>query len=256
MIYFMKPIRLLLLALLAAALMACGTTRVDPYDEQRSAEELYEQAHSAARRGDYDAAVEGLERLQARYPFGVLARQAQLDIIHLYYESDQPDATVAAADRYIRLYPRDNHVAYAYYMRAWANATRGRDFLSGLFRIDRSSRDPEPLREAHADFSYIAQAYPNSKYAADAAERALTLHHQLAENELHVARFYMRRGAYIAAARRAQQVIAEFGDTPAYEPAVRLLAEAYDHLDTPELRDEALRTLGERDAAADSADGA
>ncbi len=239
----MKLCRLLLLAVFAIALAGCATTGVDPDDEERSAEELYEQAHAAARRGEFETAVEHLEQLQARYPFGILARQAQLDIIYMYYEADEPDSAITAADRYIRLYPRDENIAYAYYMRATANMNRGQDFFSRTFRLDRSQRDPEPLRQAYADFSYLVQHFPDSPYAQDARERIVRLYEQLAEHELHVARFYMRRGAYVAAAQRAQDVVDNFPDTPASKRALKVLAQAYERLNLPDLQQEVLTRL-------------
>ncbi|RFA31307.1 hypothetical protein CAI21_01355 [Alkalilimnicola ehrlichii] len=241
--------RLFLLLLLSASLAACGTLRGDRTDDEaQTAQALYEQAQAAGRRGEFETAIRQLEQLQAQFPFGHYARQAQLDIIHMYFRAEDMDSTVAAADRYMRLYPRDENVAYAYYMRATANMNRGRDFLTGIFRIDRSMRDPEPLRQAYADFRYLAQNFPDTEYADDARDQMTNLRMQLAEHELYVADYYMRRGAYVAAARRAQGVVEQFNDTPAYEDALHILSEAYERLEMDDLREE-IRQLLETAAA-------
>ncbi len=240
----MKLSRIFLIALLSISVAGCAGLRGDRDDnEERSAEQLYEQAKGAGRRGDYETAIQRLEELQSRFPFGNYARQAQLDIIHMYFQAEDMDSTIAAADRFIRLYPRDEYAAYAYYMRATANMNRGRDFLTRIFRIERSMRDPDPLRQAHADFRHLAQNYPNSEYAEDARYRMEILRDQLAEHELHVTDFYLRRGAYVAAANRAKGVVENFQDTPAVRDALVMLAEAYQQLELEELRREVLEVL-------------
>jgi outer membrane protein assembly factor BamD len=239
-------LRICLLALLALSVAGCASWR-QAADAEPTAQELYEEAQTAGRRGEFQTAVERLEQLQARFPFGDYARQAQLDIIYMYFRAEEMDSAIVAADRYIRLYPRDPHVAYAYYMRATANMTRGHDFLTRTFRIDRSTRDPEPLRQAYADFGQLIRSYPDTEYAADARERMLTLRNQLAEYELHVARFYVRRGAYVAAAQRAQAVVDNFAETDAVGEALTIMADAYERLELEDLRREVLEKLQQRD---------
>lgn len=252
----MMPLRILLLSLLAAGLVAgCAGSRsgpdFDPSDpmasqrSEQSAEEMYQEAKRLMDRGDYGGAAEQLEDLQARYPFGAYFRQAQLDLIHAYYQAWEMESAISAADRFMRLHPQDPNVAYALYMRGLANLERGNDFLTRTFRIDRRTRDPEPARQAFTDFSELEQRFPESDYVDDARERMAELRDHLAHHELHVARFYMKRGAYVAAANRAMGIIENYQGTPAVREALGILAEAYQELELDDLRQDVVRVIRE-----------
>lgn len=237
--------RILTILCLAASLALSGCATNGAEDQEAPAESLYQEAQDAMAAGNYEQAVQTLETLQARYPFGPYAEQAQLDIIYAYHRYDEPDSAVAAAQRFIQLNPRHPAVPYAHFMQGVAEMNRGRSFLSERFGLDRASRDPEPLRRAFRAFRTVASQYPDSDYAANARKRMLIIRDLLARHELHVARFYMDRGAYVAAANRAKGILTEYPQTPAVEAALGILAEAYGHLEIADLRADVRRVIGE-----------
>ncbi|MFV8836483.1 outer membrane protein assembly factor BamD [Aquisalimonas sp. APHAB1-3] len=252
----MSRVSLAVLITLAIVLAGCGGRGGSPdvsdpmqrgagdnRQDERSAEELYESARSAMSRGDYRTAAERLENLQARYPFGPYSRQAQLDLIYAYFQAREMGSAINAADRFMRLNPQDEQVAYARYMRGRANLDRGNDFLTRTFDIDRRTRDPNAIREAYADFLQVVDNYPDSEYADDAEERMVILRQHLAHYEMYVAGYYMKRGAYVAAANRAQNVIQNFQGTPAVRDALVVLAEAYGELELADLQADVVRVL-------------
>ncbi len=223
--------------------MAPGAQPTDDRRGERSVEELYERAQASMERGNYRTAAERLENLQSRYPFGPYARQAQLDLIYAYFQAQEMGSAINAADRFIRLNPQDEHVAYARYMRGRANLERGNDFLTRTFDIDRRTRDPNAIREAYADFQIVTDRFPESEYAEDAEDRMVLLREHLAFYEMYVADYYMRRGAYVAAANRAQNVIENFQGTPSVRDALGVLAEAYGHLELSDLQADVVRVI-------------
>ncbi len=246
----MNITRLLIILFLALAVAGCsssgsqrGESGARGEQRERSAEDLYNQAQRQVNRRDYNGAAETLENLQARYPFGPYFKQAQLDLINVYFQQEEMGSTIAAADRFIRLNPRDEHVPYAIYMRGRANLERGNDFLTRTFGIDRRVRDPSPLREAMNDFSRVAENYPDSEYASDARQRVSQLRRDLAYHEMHVTRWYMERGAYVAAANRAMGVVENFQGTPQVQEALGVLVDAYGRLDIDDLRQDVLRII-------------
>lgn len=234
-----KFLRALPLLLVIAGCSSLGNSD----DPDAGAAELYQEARAAMRAKNNETAIERLETLQSRYPFGEHAQQAQLDIIYLYFKTDDWDAAISAADRFIRLNPTHPRVDYALYMRGSANMERGQDFLTRTFDLNRSTRDPRPLREAFADFQRLVTDYPSSDYTDDARRRMAVLRDQLADHELAVARYYQSRSAYVAAANRAKGIIENFQETPAVEAALTILADAYQHLDLPDLRQDTLRII-------------
>lgn len=237
---FAKLLPAFLLMLLVSG---CSSLGGKSNDTDASAEELYQEASAAMRSNNNQTAIDRLETLQSRYPFGEHAQQAQLDIINLYYKAGEQDAAIAAADRFIRLNPTHPRVDYALYMRAVANMARGQDFISKTFKVDRSLRDPQPLRQAFADFKRLVIDFPDSRYSEDAREQMAILRNQLAQHELSIARYYQGRSAYVAAANRAKVIIESFQETTAIKPALEILADAYQHLDLPDLRADTLRII-------------
>ncbi|MCG6940796.1 MAG: outer membrane protein assembly factor BamD [Thiohalocapsa sp.] len=234
----------LLIFLLAIGLSGCGIIGKD-YDETEgwSAAELYNKAAKELDSGDYKRAIELYEKLETRYPFGRYAMQGQLDVAYAHYKAEEPEEAIAAADRFIKLYPQNPYVDYAYYLKGIVNYNRSVGFVDRLLPTDQSQRDPGSALDAFEDFAELVRRFPNSKYAADARQRMLYLRNNLAQSEVNVARYYMKRGAYLAAANRAQYVIERFQRTPAVEEALEVLIDAYDRLGKKDLAADATRVL-------------
>ena len=238
-----RPLYALTLAVaLILVLTGCSTS---PEDDSTnwSAAKLYDAAKSALKTADYETALKHLETLESRFPFGRYAQQAQLDIIYAYFKYDEPESSIAAADRFIKLYPRHPHVDYAYYMRGLASFDKGMGSLEYFLNLDPTTRDPKPARDSFEYFRVLISQFPQSPYAADSAQRLTYLHQNLGRYELHVADFYMRRGAYVAAVNRAKQVIEKFHRTDAARDALAILVQAYTQLGLDDLATDARRVL-------------
>lgn len=229
---------------LAVALAGCGVfgKEID-LTENWSAAKLYAEGSSELDSGNYAKAVEYYEKLEARYPFGRYAMQSQLDVAYAHYRADEPEAAIAAADRFIKLYPQNPYVDYAYYLKGLVNYNRSVGFLDRYIPTDASQRDPGSALDAFVDFSALVERFPDSRYAEDARQRMLYLRNNLAKHEVNVARYYMRRGAYLAAANRANYVIERFQRTSAVESALEVLIDAYTALGKRELAADAKRVL-------------
>lgn len=232
-----------ILAIILFSLLGCST--VDFQDETSgwSAEKLYAEAKSDLNTGDYESAIRYYEILEARYPFEIFAQQAQLDMIYAYYRYEEPESALAAADRFIKIYPRHTKVDYAYYLKGLINFERDIGLLDRFLPLDRSQRDQTALRQSFRDFSELVTRFPESPYSQDARQRMLYLRNALAQHELSVAQFYMRRKAYLAAANRAKIVIANYQRTPAVPGALLVLAKAYKVMGLNTLYDSTLRVF-------------
>ncbi len=229
--------------LILAILTGCSMPeQVDPTKDW-SASQFYSEAHSAMLDGEYDSAVKYYNGLQARYPFGRYATQAQIDIIYAHYKNEEPDSAIAAADRFIKLNPQSSLVDYAYYMKGLANYNRNQSLLSMILPTDPSERDAGAALNSFNDFSELVKRYPDSKYAADAYQRMLYLRNNLSKYQIHIARYYMRRGAYLAAANRANRVVTQFERTDSVEEALKIMIDAYTRLGLTELAKDAERVL-------------
>ena len=235
---------LLIASLAAVTLVGCGIfgKEIDE-TEGWSAAKTYEEASSEMESGAYTRAIELYEKLESRYPFGRFAMQAQLDVAYANYKAEEPEAAIAAADRFIKLYPQNPYVDYAYYLKGIVNYNRSVGFLDKYIPTDPSQRDPGAALDAFEDFSELVKRFPDSKYAPDARQRMLYLRNNLAQHEVNVARYYMKRGAYVAAANRANYVIERFQRTPAVQDALEVLADAYRALGEDKLAADAQRVL-------------
>lgn len=236
--------RILAPLLVAVILAGCGLLP-EQADETRdwSAARLYTEAKSQLAEGNYERAIKLFERLEARYPYGPYAQQAQLEVAYAYYKDNEPVSAIAAADRFIKLYPNHPHVDYAYYLKGLANFIEDRGLLAGLGGQDMSERDPRAARESFDAFKELVTRFPDSKYTPDALARMRYLVNALASHEVHVARYYFKRGAYVAAANRGKYVVEHYQQAPALEEALYIMAMSYDRLDLADLRDDALRVL-------------
>ena len=187
--------------------------------------------------------IRALQTLESRYPFGRYAEQAQLELIYAHYGAYAPEAAIEAADRFIRLHPQHPNVDYAYYMKGLATATANEDFLTRMTPTDQTKRDTTFAKEAFAEFAQLVSRYPNSPYAPDAKARMVHLRNLLARHEIHVANYYFRRGAYLAAANRGRYVVENFQRTPAVADGLAVMAQGYLLLGMNDLAEDAIETL-------------
>ena len=217
--------------LISLGLQGCSTT-ADNQDETKnwSAEKLHKEGKDALEATDYESAIELFETLEAKYPFGQLAEQAQLDTAYAYYKFEEPDSAISAADRFIKLHPRHTHVDYAYYLRGLASASKKDNALDSVLPQDSSLRDPGSTQKAYDYFAELVKKFPNSRYAADAAKRMGHLRNSVAAHEIHVANYYVDRNACVAAVNRAKYVVENFPQTPASRQALKILVDCYTKL--------------------------
>ena len=234
-------------ALLVAVLLAggCGILSSSADDETIgwSAQRLYGEAKDAQTGKDWPKAIKYLEKLEARYPYGRFAQQAQLETAYCQWKDDERAGAIASVDRFIKLYPNHASVDYAWYLKGMINFTLQQNAITAITTPDLTDRDPKASREAFEAFKEVVTRYPDSKYAEDSLARMHFLVNALASHEVHVARYYMKRGAYIAAANRVQYAIRYYPNAPALEEAVYVLIKAYDALGMVELRDAADRVM-------------
>lgn len=243
---FQRLRRLLFWALLATGPLLGGCAflnKDEPVDEYAdwSAERFYTEARQALKEQRYDKAVKLYEKLEARYPFGQYATQVQLDIAYSYYKNDEPDSAIAATERFIKLNPTHPNVDYAYYLNGLVNYNRGISFIDRFLPTDSSQRDPGPALDSYKEFETLINRFPNSRYVDDSNQRIIALRNNLAMHEIHVADFYMRREAYLAAARRCAEVIRKYQRTQAVPLALQIMERAYRKLNMPDMADDAAR---------------
>jgi len=234
-----------LLALMLFVLTGTGCSIFKEHDETAGwdASQLYNAAKEALNDSDYEKALKYYGRLEARYPYGRYTQQAQLETAYAHYKAGEPEAAIAAADRFIRLHPRHPNVDYAYYMRGLASFDTGRNFLERFFPQDGAERDPSAARESFRYFSELVQRFPQSRYSQDAVQRMTYLRNNLARHEVLVADFYLRRGAPLAAANRGKYVLENYERTPAVPDALEIMVRAYRQMEMADLADAAYRVL-------------
>ena len=235
--------RLSLLVVIAAFFVVGCASDIDDETAGWSAQRLYGEAKDAMSSKDWPRAIKYLEKLEARYPYGRFAQQAQLEIAYAHWKDGERASAIAAVDRFIKMYPNHANADYAWYLKGLVNFNDQASILSQLATPDMSDRDPKSSRDSFAAFKEVVTRYPESKYVADSALRMRYLVNALASHEVHVARYYMKRGAYLAAANRAQYAIQHYPETPALEEAVFVLVLSYDRLGMNDLRDAADRVM-------------
>lgn len=240
----MRSLASLLALLLALLGSGCGLLP-DQIDETASwsANKLYTEAKEAVSEGAYDKAIKYFEKLEARYPYGRYAQQAQLEVAYAYYRQDEKASAIAACERFIRLHPNHPNVDYAYYLKGLSNFNADLGVMGHVSMQDPTERDPKAARDAFEAFKELVNKYPESKYAEDSAQRMKYLVNALAAHEVHVAHYYMRRGAYIAAANRAQFALKTYPSAPANEEGLFIMVKAYDAMGLNDLRDDAERVM-------------
>lgn len=228
------------LVLLAAG---CAGPTSAPKTADAELAELYAQAREQASSGNYDAAIKALERLEARATGTLLGQQALLDLAHAQWKFNERASALATVDRFMRLHPSSPAMDYAMYLRGLINFNDSVGTLGVIAGQRVSERDQQALREAYQSFRQVIQQFPDSRYAPDALQRMDFILNALAEAEVAVARYYLARGAHVAAANRAKQAVVEYEKSPAVEEALAIMAEAYDRLGLTHLRDDARRVL-------------
>lgn len=241
--------KFLLISFLSLTLQACDylknldVTKSSPDDKHADwdAEQFQTEAQKSMDQANYVKAIELYEKLESRYPFGEHAAQTQLNIAYAYYKNDEPDAAIAAADRFIKIHPRNPSVDYAYYLKGLVNFTRGIGFLERFLPTDTSQRDPGNANEAYDIFAELIRRFPDSQYVPDARQRMIALRNNLAMYQIHVARYYLKRKAYIAAANRASGVVKKYQKTPAVPYALQVMQTAYTKLGMLDLAKDAER---------------
>lgn len=208
-----------------------------------SADKIYAEAKDALDNGQYDLAIKRYESLEARFPYGRYSQQGQLEVAYAYYKQKEQASAVAAAERFMKLHPNHPSVDYAYYLKGLAYFNEDSGLLSKISRQDPSERDPKSARDSFDAFKELVQRFPDSKYAPDALARMKYLVNALASHEIHVAQWYVRRGAYVAAANRAQFALRNYPEAPIQEEALLIMIRSYDALGMRELRDDTERIL-------------
>ncbi len=236
---------LLILTLLAATLLSgCATSGSDGDQTANwDAKHIYTEAMKDLNNGNYDTAITLFEKLEGRYPYGRYAEQGRLEIAYAHYKNGEADSAILSADHFIKLYPRQAHVDYAYYLRALAAFGKGQSSLSRMFGQDPSERDPKRVRKAFQYFAELVKRFPDSRYTPNAIQRMIFLRNQLAQYEIHVADFYLRRGANLAAVNRARYVVENYPKTPSVVDALAVMIKGYRRLELPGLASDALRVL-------------
>jgi outer membrane protein assembly factor BamD len=212
-------------------------------DESWTVERVYSEAKAALNLADYRTAIQYYEQLEARFPFGEYAQQALLESAYAHYKSDDPETAIATLDRFMRVYPLNPNIDYAIYLRGLVNFHRDVGLIEKYVPRDESQRDPGAAEDALRDFTALVKRYPQSKYAEDAAQRIVYLRNRLAQHEINVAQYYMRRGSYIAAANRGKYVLENYPRTPAMPEALVVMAKAYKIMEMYDLSEDALRVL-------------
>lgn len=238
------PLRQRLVALLLGMLLiaGCGGTE-EEFDLSRSIKDAYSDAQRAVAVGNYRKAIGIFEALQARFPFSDFATQIQLELAYSYYKDGRTEQAIDAADTFLRENPTHPRVDYAHYVKGLAYFERGQTFLERLFRKDIDARPPRDGELAFSIFSRLVERYPASEYAADAQQRMIYLRNRLAAYENAVARFYMDRGAYVAALNRAKTAIEVYNGADSGAESLQIMIDAYEGLGMEKLADDTRRVL-------------
>jgi outer membrane protein assembly factor BamD len=217
--------------------------------------EMYSAAKTELNDGNYDSAIKLYETLQSRYPYGRYAQQSLLEMAYAYYRQGEAESAISSAERFIKQYPNNPYVDYAYYVKGLANFNGEMSLIQMAGGQDPTERDPKAAHESFAAFKDLVTRFPDSKYAADSKLRMQYLINALAQYELHVAGYYLRRGAHIAAVNRAQGILTQYPNSPSTREALQIMVQAYDAMGMADLRDDTRRVLAKNRGPALSPDG-
>jgi outer membrane protein assembly factor BamD len=238
----MRKLALLLLCS-AVILSGCNSNSKDEKYNNMSPNEIYNQGTKHVYKKRYAEAVEDFEALESRYPFGEYADKAQLGAIYSYYENEDYPSVIPAIERFLRMYPRHPAVDYAYYMKGLTHFSESQGLFANYLPYNRADRDVTSLKKSLQAFNVLTMRFPQSMYSNDASQRMIYLRNVLAEHELVAAKYYFRKGAYLAAANRASMVITQFNRTPSMPEALALMVKAYRKLELPALANDTYAVL-------------
>lgn len=238
-----RSIAVVALVVSGFGLVACSSTPKEDPNSTEAVERLYAEAKDDLAGGNLDRAVKSLERVEGRAAGTLLAQQATLDLAYAQYRSAERASAQATLDRFIRLHPSSPALDYALYLRGLVNFNDNLGLLGALSRQQLSERDQQASRDAYQSFKQLVQQFPQSRYAPDAQLRMDYIVNSLAEYELHVARYYYRRGAFLAAANRAQHVVVDYPQSPSNEEALYIMMSSYSRLGLDQLSADAERVL-------------
>lgn len=232
-----------LLTISSLLLSGCATKKTDDPYKNLEPQLIYASGLKNLKKYRYEEAVNDFEALESHYPFGEYTDKSQLATIYAYYKQNQYPEAQAAAERFIRVHPRHEHVVYAYYMKGLIHFAESIGFVAKYFPMERSERDSKAAEEAYEAFSLLIEKFPNSHYVPDSKKRLVYLYTVLAENELHAARYYLQRKAYIAAANRASTILERFPQSCTTEEALCIQIQAYRKLCLNVLANDSLAVL-------------
>jgi outer membrane protein assembly factor BamD len=239
----MRISRTLAIVLLGFIAGCAGNDEVQ--DAVSNITQAYETAQTSIERGNYRRGIQIFEAIQARYPFSDLSRQIQLELMYAYYKSGQREQAAEAADTFMRENPTHPRVDYALYIKGLAHFEEGAGFLERWFRKDVSRRPPKDFDLAYSSLRRLVERYPASQYAPDAEQRMIYLKNRMADYENHVADYYLRRGAYVAALNRAKGALEDYNGAQGNAESLSIMARAYDKLGMAELAADTRRVLAE-----------
>ncbi len=229
--------------LLSLSLCGCNSNAKKDVYKGMSADQIYAQGQKNMAKNNYAQAIKDFEALEARYPYGEHSIGAQLDLTKAYYKKGDAPLALATANRFIRMNPRHPRVDYAYYLKGLVNYEQNTTLMYRHLPVDRSARDPSPAHESFAAFKELVEIFPNSEYAPEARQRMVLLRNQLANYELYVVDYYMKRGAYLSAANRADFIIKNYDKTEAIPKALTSMIISYRKLGMNQLSEDAEKIL-------------
>lgn len=224
-----------------ALLTACSSTKKE--SDTISEVDLYHAAEEQLANEQWESGIKNLQSIEENFPFGTYAEQGQLELIYAYYSSQKPDEAIATANRFIRLHPQHRNVDYAYYMLGLSSFTKDKGVFERVIPTDMTQRDPGAARESLANFTQLLSRFPDSPYAADAKKRMLFLRNLLARYEIHVANYYFKRGAYVAAVSRGRFVLENYPKSPAIPDSLAVMVQGYHLLGMQDRAEEFLAVL-------------
>ena len=228
---------------LAMALPGCGwLTKGEPQKEW-GPQDYYNAAKEELNSNNWQAAIKMFEQLESKYPFGRYAQQAQIEIAYAHYKDGETAQCLSAADRFLKQHPNHVNVDYALYLKGLANFKEDLGPLARIIQQDLADRDPKAARESFETFKELVTRFPDSRYTSDARQRMEYLVDAIARHEIHVALYYLRRGAYLASVNRAQDVIVKYPHAPTRREALEVMVEGYDRMGLADLRDDTKKVL-------------